>query len=148
MHPREQHLLNMLDRALEVIEALKLRAQQAEVKAAAVVAIECRLARIERVLRTATGGRPVAWRPDGSADADIKASLAAGPLTASAVARSVYKTGGAPATNSERSNVRSMLQRMVRDREVIFDPVGKTYELAHAVIPTSSERNGHDERPS
>jgi hypothetical protein len=135
MTAREQHLSDMLDRALELVDHERSRARQSSVSAAALVSIEARLQRIEHALslQPPSDVPPRPRRPpDPRRYPDIRLALARGPLDASEVAKAVYRTDHVSA--SQRARIWAALKRLARDGVVTFDVVNKRYALAPVLV--------------
>lgn len=160
MTPRELHLSEMVDRALEQVKRERAKAVKSRLLFEVLVAIRDGVVRLEeRVvsLERSLQGRPVGQdhRPPLATDPAILAALGVGPLTASDVARVVHDDRNP--TYAQRATMRTKLQRLLKAGAVTFDPFRKTYmrvevaDTASAVIEMmgegSDETEGFDRVP-
>lgn len=154
MTAREQHLSEMVDRALDQVTRARAEAVKSRLLFETLVAIKDGIGRLEQRImsleRTLQGARPEGQthKPHGATDPAILAALENGPLTASDVAKVVHVDDNP--TYSQRATMRVKLQRLFKAGLVTFDPFKKTYtrvgvaDTRPAVIQMMTE--GSDER--
>jgi hypothetical protein len=136
MTPREEHLSQMVDRALDHAARAQARVVKTQVILTVLTAIEGRLARIEETLQLRPLPPPASARRQRlkkGADRAILALLTErGPLSATAVAQVIFQQDHL--TEGQRESMRTTLNRLARRGHVVFDAVEKLYTLRMAPV--------------